>query len=74
MKLQPKYCLAIINHHGSGGAFPNVSLPKCMDSLDKHHATAEDANGIFQGFEKYLIKLLKLIADQQRDQEAEIMA
>jgi len=40
----------------------------------QNNATAEDANGIFQGFEKYLIKLLKLIADQQRDQEAEIMA
>ena len=70
MQLQPKYCLALINHHGvSGGNFPNVSLPKCMDSLEKHHCSAEDANGVFQGFEKYLNRLLKLLGDLQRQEE-----
>ena len=50
MQLQPKFCMVFINHHNSNGAIPQVSLPKCMDSLDKHHGTCEDPNGIFQGF------------------------
>lgn len=67
--------MAFVNHHNVGGAsLPQVSLPRSMDSLDKHHGSCEDPNGIFQGFEKYLLKLLKLLGDQQRNEEAEIMA
>ena len=75
MQLSPKFCLAIANHHNTnGGMIPNVSVPKCMDALDKHNGSAEEVNGIFQSFEKYLIKLLKLLGDRQRDEESEIMA
>lgn len=45
-----------------------------MEALDKHNGTAEDSNGIFQSFERYLIKLLKVLSDQQRDEESRIMA
>lgn len=45
-----------------------------MESLDKHIGTAEDSNGLFQGFEKYLIKLLKLMSDQQQEEEKLIVA
>ena len=65
MQLQPRFCMAFINHHNAGGSvLPQVSLPRAMDNLDKHHGTCEDANGVFQGFEKYLLKLLKLLGDQ----------
>merc|ERR1712166_544956 len=48
MMLSPKFCLAIANHHNTGGNGPsNVHIPKCMDALDKHNGTAEDINGIF---------------------------
>jgi Rab-like protein 5 len=75
MMLSPKFCLAIANHHNtSGGVLPSVQIPKCMDALEKHNGTAEDTNGVFQAFEKYLIKLLKLLGDKQRDEEEGIMA
>jgi len=44
-----------------------------MEALEKHNGSAEDPQGIFQGFEKYLIKLLKLLGDKQRDEEEGIM-
>ena len=48
MQLSPKFCLAIANHHNTnGGMIPNVSVPKCMDALDKHNGSAEEVNGIF---------------------------
>ena len=75
MMLSTKFCLAIANHHKTGGGvLPNVHHPKCMDNLEKHNGTAEDTNGIFQAFEKYLIKLLKLLGDKQRDEEEGIMS
>lgn len=75
MMLSPKFCLAIANHHNtSGGVLPSVAVPKCMEALDKHNGTAEDINGIFQGFEKYLIKLLKLLQDKLREEEDGMMA
>lgn len=74
MQLQPKFCMAFVNHHNTNGAvLPQVTLPRSMDSLDKHHGTCEDPNGIFQGFEKYLLKLLKLLGDQQRQDEDQLM-
>ena len=45
-----------------------------MEALEKHNGTAEDINGVFQAFEKYLIKLLKLLGDKQRVEEEGIMA
>jgi hypothetical protein len=75
MQLAPKFCLGIANHHNTnGGVVPNATVPKCMEALDKHNGTAEDSNGIFQSFERYLIKLLKVLSDQQRDEESRIMA
>ena len=65
MQLAPKFCLAIANHHNTGGApVPSTHVPKSMDALDKHNGTAEDSNGIFQSFEKYLIKLIKILGEQ----------
>jgi hypothetical protein len=48
MALSPKFCLAIANHHNTGGGVvPGAHVPKCMEALDKHNGTAEDINGIF---------------------------
>jgi hypothetical protein len=44
-----------------------------MAGLEKHIGSAEDNQGIFQGFEKYLIKLLTLLADKQRLQEEDLI-
>ena len=44
-----------------------------MAGLEKHVGTAEDNQGIFQGFEKYLIKLLGLISDKQRQAEEDLV-
>lgn len=75
MGLQPKFCMCYINHHNTGGGVPpSMQAPKCMEHLDKHIGTAEDSNGLFQGFEKYLIKLLKLMSDQQQEEEKLIVA
>jgi hypothetical protein len=61
MQLSPKFCLAIANHHNTaGGMLPQLNVPRCMQNLENHNGTAEDTNGIFQAFEKYLIRLLKL--------------
>jgi hypothetical protein len=45
-----------------------------MEALDKHNGTAEDSNGIFQSFEKYLLKLIKILGEQQKDEESRIMS
>jgi Rab-like protein 5 len=74
MQLSPKFCLAIANHHNTGGSAEQARVPKCMEALEKHNGTAEDINGVFQAFEKYLIKLLKLLGDKQRVEEEGIMA
>ena len=71
MKLPPKLCMAYVNHHNTGGGvLPQTRIPKAMESLDKHIGTAEDNQGIFQGFEKYLIKLLNSMTEQQQEDEA----
>ena len=44
-----------------------------MDALDKHNGSAEETNGIFQAFEKYLIKLLKMLGDKQKEEEESMM-
>ena len=74
MGLQPKFCMCYVNHHNtSGGILPSHNVPKCMAGLEKHIGSAEDNQGIFQGFEKYLIKLLTLLADKQRLQEEDLI-
>ena len=49
---------------------PKTSLPENLEYLDKHYGTAEDNSFVYSGFEKYLIKILKLIGEQNRDDEA----
>ena len=62
--MNPKNCMIYINHHNlNGGSFPEVNLPKSFNNLVQHVGTAEDSSGIFQGFEKYLTKLLKVMSD-----------
>eukprot|EP00352_Strombidinopsis_acuminata_P002023 CAMPEP_0176385832 /NCGR_PEP_ID=MMETSP0126-20121128/35459_1 /TAXON_ID=141414 ORGANISM="Strombidinopsis acuminatum, Strain SPMC142" /NCGR_SAMPLE_ID=MMETSP0126 /ASSEMBLY_ACC=CAM_ASM_000229 /LENGTH=75 /DNA_ID=CAMNT_0017752417 /DNA_START=339 /DNA_END=566 /DNA_ORIENTATION=- len=74
MGLQPKFCMCYVNHHNLAGSQPpEMRIPKSMDALEKHIGTAEDNQGIFQGFEKYLIKLIKLMSEQQKEDEARIM-
>mgnify|MGYP001043566628 CR=1 FL=1 len=73
MGLQPKYCMAYVNHHNCNGQIPQHNIPKCMQGLTPHIGTAEDNQGIFQGFEKYLIKLLTLMSEKQRAQEEDML-
>lgn len=73
MGLQPKFCMCYVNHHNAGGALPNHAVPKCMAGLEKHIGSAEDNQGIFQGFEKYLIKLLGLMSEKQKAEEMELV-
>lgn len=35
-----------------------------MAPLHKHEGSAEDTQGIFAAFEKYLMKIMKLISDE----------
>ena len=64
MSLPPKNCLAIANNHNTGGpTAPNAHVPKSMETIDRHNGTAADTNGIFQCFEKYLVKLNKILSE-----------
>ena len=75
MGLHPKNCMIFINNHNTnGGSIPNVTLPKSFDHLVRHDGTAEDSSSIFQGFEKYLNKLLKSMNDMQQVEENDILA
>jgi len=47
MMLSPKFCLAIANNHHTNGQILNVSVPKCMEALEKHNGSAEDLQGVF---------------------------
>ena len=58
LQIRQSFCLCYINYHNSDGSL-NGSIPKCMDGLDKFQGSAEDTQGIFTTFEKYLTKLLK---------------
>ena len=75
MGFHPKNCMIYINHHNlQGGNIPNTTLPKSFDQLTRHDGTAEDSAGIFQGFEKYLNRVLKLMTEQQKEEENDILA
>ena len=76
MQLQPKFCMVYINHHNVGGAgtqLPKHTIPNCMNGLHRHEGTCEDTQGIFGGFEKYLMKILKLLGEMQEADENMIM-
>jgi len=76
MTLQPKFCMVYLNHMnvgGPGAQLPKHTIPNSMNGLHKHEGTAEDTQGIFGGFEKYLLKILKLIAEMQDAEENKIM-
>ena len=53
---------------------PKTSLPQNLEYLDKHFGTAEDNTFVYSGFEKYLIKLLKLMGEQNLNDEENLMA
>ena len=44
-----------------------------MNGLHRHEGTAEDTSGITAGFEKYLMKILKLLGELQEMDENKIM-
>ena len=44
-----------------------------MKSLHVHEGTCEDSQGIFAGFEKYLMKILKLLVEMNDADEKNIM-
>ena len=68
LRLKQAFCLCYINNHGGEGV--DVRIPTCMNALEKYIGTAEDSAGIFQTFEKYLNKLLKMIIEKQAAEEA----
>ena len=58
LRIKPNFCLCFINHHNSDGTRSSIT-PQCMTSLEKFQGSAEDTQGIFTTFEKYLTRLLK---------------
>jgi hypothetical protein len=77
MMLQPKFCMVFINHFNVGGAgaqLPKHQIPSSMNGLHRHEGTCEDTQGLFASFEKYLMKVLKLLGEMQEEDEKRIMA
>ena len=68
LKLKQSFCLCYINHHNSDGTNQGV-VPQCMAQLEKFQGSAEDTQGIFATFEKYLAKLLKQLIEKQAAEE-----
>ena len=76
MMLQPKFCMVVINHFNVGGAgaqLPKHQIPNSMNGLHRHEGTCEDTQGLFASFEKYLMKILKLLGEMQEEDEKRIM-
>ena len=74
MGIHPKNCMIFVNNHNvAGGTIPNTTLPKSFDHLVRHDGTAEESSGIFQGFEKYLNRVLKVMSEQQKGEEDDIL-
>ena len=68
--------MVYVNHFNVGGAgaqLPKTAIPNCMNGLHKHEGTAEDTQGIYAAFDKYLMKILKLLGEQQEIEERGIM-
>ena len=58
--------MVYVNHFNVGGAgvpLPKHTIPNSMNGLNKHEGTSEDPQGIFGGFEKYLLKILRLLGE-----------
>ena len=68
LRLKQSFCLCYINNHNSDGSATGV-IPACMAPLEKYQGTAEDTQGIFTTFEKYLTKLLKQMIEKQDAEE-----
>ena len=68
--------MVYINHFnigGTGANLPKHTVPNSMNGLHRHEGTTEDTQGIFAGFEKYLMKILKLLGEQQEKDESNIL-
>ena len=65
MSMQPKFCMVYVNYHNAqDGNMAKVTLPANLEYLNKEYGSAEDNSFIYSGFEKYLVKLLKLMSEQ----------
>ena len=61
LKIRVSFCLCFLNSHNPDGA---GAIPQCMQALDKFQGSAEDTQGIFTTFEKYLTKLIKQLFEK----------
>ena len=68
LRIKQSFCLCYVNHHNSDGSYNGV-VPQCMNALEKYQGSAEDTQGIFATFEKYLTKLLKQLIEKQAAEE-----
>ena len=68
LRLRQSFCLAFLNNHNSDG-MTQGTIPQCMVPLDKWQGSAEDSQGIFTTFEKYLTKLVKQLIEKQASEE-----
>ena len=67
--------MVYVNYHNiEGGATPSVKLPANLEYLNKEYGSAEDNSFIYSGFEKYLVKLLKLMGEQNQLEEDDMMS
>ena len=73
MNLQPKFCMLYVNHINAGSNVQPVHLPKGLEQLDCSQGSAEDSSFVYSGFEKYMIKLLRLIGEQNKNDEDNIL-
>ena len=73
MNLQPKFCMLYVNHVNGGSNVKPVNLPKGLEQLDNCQGSAEESSFVYSGFEKYLIKLLRLIGEQNKNDEDNIL-
>ena len=66
LRIRQSFCLCYINNHnGDGGG----QIPSCMAPLEKFQGSAEETQGIFTTFEKYLSKLIKQLIEKQAAEE-----
>ena len=63
LRLRQSFCLCYMNNHNSDGS-TSGQIPACMAPLEKWQGSAEDTQGVFTTFEKYLSKLLKQLIEK----------
>ena len=73
LRIRQSFCLCYINNHNSDGS-NNAVIPSCMAPLEKYQGSAEDTQGIFTTFEKYLSKLIKQLIEKQAAEENQYAA